>query len=269
MTQMTRTVTAHVTCQVNQPAEMVWSVAAAHGPVTSDEDLTMTSNGEPLVYDEIAADEGTRLHVVRGVPAGPFELTYKAVVEGHGPEAGFSTLHDIVYRRPSRYCDSDTLAAVATAEFGALEGKELVDAVSSWVGVQLAYVSGSSRPTDGAVQTFLQRQGVCRDFAHLVIALLRARNMPARLVSVYAPGLDPMDFHAVAEAYVDGAWHVVDATSLAPRQTMLRIATGADASDTAFLTVHSGLVELGMVEVTAVVDPELPADDATRLVRLS
>lgn len=104
---------------------------------------------------------------------------------------------------------------VAAAEFAGITGKPLLDAVSSWVGSQLSYVSGSSKPIDGAVDTYLSRQGVCRDYAHLVIALLRGLNVPARLAAVYAPGLDPMDFHAVAEAYVDGAWWVVDATALA------------------------------------------------------
>ena len=146
------------------------------------------------------------------------------------------------YRRPSRYCESDTPGPTARAEFGGLAGRELLAAVSSWVGSRLAYVPGASAPTDGAVQTLLDRQGVCRDYAHLVIALLRALDVPARLVSVYAPGLSPMDFHAVAEACVDGAWHVVDATTLAPRSTLLRIATGRDACDTAFLTSHGAAV---------------------------
>ena len=71
---------------------------------------------------------------------------------------------------------------------------------------------GSSDPIDGAVDTLLAGAGVCRDFAHLVVALLRAVNVPARVVSVYAPGLYPMDFHAVAEAFVEGQWRVVDGT---------------------------------------------------------
>lgn len=111
------------------------------------------------------------------------------------------------------------------------------------------------------------RQGVCRDFAHLCIALLRARGVPARLVSVYAPGLDPMDFHAVCEAYVDGRWCVVDSTALAPRSSLVRIATGRDAADTAFLSTIYGWAELTDVEVTATVDT-LPSDDLTHVVQL-
>ncbi|MEQ1736563.1 MAG: transglutaminase family protein, partial [Rhodoglobus sp.] len=132
---------------------------------------------------------------------------------------------------------------------------------------QERYMPGSSDSTDGAEQTLLARKGVCRDFAHLVIALLRARDVPARMVAVYAPGLTPMDFHAVAEAFVDGAWWVVDATRLAPRQSMLRIATGRDAADIAFLTNHWADLSLANMTVLAVVD-ELPQDDGTQLVQL-
>ena len=115
---------------------------------------------------------------------------------------------------------------MAHAEFGGIpDPRDLLAAVSSWVGTRLAYVPGSSRPTDGAVETLLQRQGVCRDYAHLVIALLRGLDVPARLTAVYAPGLEPMDFHAVAEAAIDGTWYAVDATLLAPRSSLLRICT--------------------------------------------
>ena len=136
------------------------------------------------------------------------------------------------------------------------------------MGTRLAYVPGSSLPTDGAARTLLARRGVCRDFAHLVVAMLRALDVPARVVAVYAPGLDPMDFHAVAEAHVEGDWHVVDATTLAPRGTLLRIATGRDASDTAFLSSYGGLVELHEIQVGAVADA-LPGDDLHALARLA
>lgn len=149
-----------------------------------------------------------------------------------------------------------------------LEGQDLLDGITSWVGQRVAYIPSSSRPTDGAVTTLLSREGVCRDFAHLVIALLRGCDTPARLVSVYAPGLDPMDFHAVVEAFVDGRWLVADATALAPRSSMVRIATGRDAADSAFLTSLAGEVRLDELEVMATVDGDLPRDDATVTVQL-
>jgi transglutaminase-like putative cysteine protease len=118
------------------------------------------------------------------------------------------------------------------------------------------------------VDTLLLRQGVCRDYAHLVIALLRALDIPARLAAVYAPGLEPMDFHAVAEALVGGQWRVVDATLLAPRASLIRIATGRDAADTAFMSTYGGAVELMDTEVTATIDGALPSDDVNALVSI-
>lgn len=102
-----------------------------------------------------------------------------------------------------------------------------------------------------------------------MIALLRASDVPARLVAVYAPGLSPMDFRAVAEALVDGRRQVVDATLLAPRSTLVRIATGRDAADTAFLSTYGANVWPQEQEIGAVVAGNLPTDDVQALVRLS
>ena len=127
---------------------------------------------------------------------------------------------------------------------------------------------GSSGPTDGATETLLGGAGVCRDYAHLVIALLRALRVPARLAAVYAPGCDPMDFHAVVEAFVEGGWYAVDATALAPRSSLVRIATGRDAVDTAFMTTVVGGSDLNWSTVTAVADHGLPGDDLDQLVAI-
>ncbi|SDS87855.1 Transglutaminase-like enzyme, putative cysteine protease [Nocardioides scoriae] len=263
----TRAVRSSVEMDIREEAELVWSVAVADGAGRSDEQLSLTVDGSPVAVREVAVADGGRLHVCTA-PVGRLRLDYRATVTSSAAPAEVDPVDDIVYRRPSRYAESDELGPTAWAEFRDLEGKELLDAVSSWVGTQLYYVSGSSRPTDGATQTFLARQGVCRDFAHLVIAMLRARNVPARLVSVYAPGLDPMDFHAVVEAAIDGRWYAVDATTLAPRGTLVRIATGRDASDTAFLTVQSGRADLVSMSVDATASPDLPGDDLTSLVAL-
>lgn len=265
---MRRTVSAHLESTVTGPTSIVLSVAVAAGLPVATEHLSITLDGAPMQYTELLEGDA-RLHLVEGIPSGQLVVDYAAEIEGQAPFAVPTQLDPIVYTRPSRYVDSDKLAPVAAATFIGLAGKDLLDAVSSWVGQQLAYVPGSSRPTDGAVNTYLMRQGVCRDFAHLVVAMLRALGVPARLVSVYAPGLAPMDFHAVAEALLDGQWRVVDATALAPRSTMARIATGRDASDTSFLTTLSGILTLDAMEVGAVVDPELPADDVDQLVSLA
>jgi hypothetical protein len=162
----------------------------------------------------------------------------------------------------------DTTIAVvaATSAMRGQAGGRVDEA--GWVDVNIAYVAGSSRPIDGAVATLLGREGVCRDFAHLTAALLRANNVAARVVSVYAPGLTPMDFHVVTEACIDGSWYVVDPTCLAPREAMVRIATGADASEVAFITTLRGVVELNYMSVSATTDDALPSDDVMRLARL-
>lgn len=262
---MQRTAFAHLELDAVAPAQLILSVAIA-GKATV-ETLTATQEGASLDAQEVLDQHGTRLHMLH-VKQGPVSIDYTVRLDGSLPLAESIAIDEVRYLRPSRYCESDTLGPIARAQFAGLTSADLLASVSSWVGQQLAYVPGSSGPTDGAVQTLLSRQGVCRDFAHLVIALLRALDVPARLVSVYAPGLDPMDFHAVAEAFVDGAWHVVDATTLAPRSTLMRIATGRDASDTAFLSTRGGAVQLRDLTVGAIADV-LPDDDITRYVQLA
>ena len=262
---MRRTVTAHLAVDVTEPALLALQVAVA-GPAPAEQ-LSVTSDGSPVVVREIDGGHGGRVHVL-DAPTGLLVIDYTATAEGSRevPHGGESDL--LEYRRPSRYCPSDKLLATAAAEFGDIgDDAKLVAAVTSWVGDRLTYTSGSSGPTDDAVDTLLLGAGVCRDYAHLVLSLLRARDVPARLAAVYAPGLDPMDFHAVVEAWVDGAWRLVDATALAPRASMLRISTGRDAADTAFLTTHCGAVTLTEMTVTATVD-ELPVEDRAAVVTL-
>lgn len=263
---MRRHVSSVITGTVTQQATMVLSVAVSSHADVTHESLEATVDGVEIPLRELTDVEGTRLHQLEA-PVGSFRCTYSAQVEGRSRPAEPAPIDAIVYARPSRYGESDTLAPTATAEFGHLADEDLLPAISSWVGTRLSYVPGSSQPTDGAVATLLAREGVCRDYAHLTLALLRARDIPARLVSVYAPGLHPMDFHAVTEALVDGRWVVVDATTLAPRSTLVRIATGRDAADTAFLTVTDGGFELDEVSVQATAD-ELPDDDVREQVSL-
>lgn len=266
MTGVKRTVSCHLELSVAGEAELIFSVAAARGVPLAAESLLITSNGTAVTPVELADDHGTRLHRLV-VTAGDVVLDYEATTAGFAEPAGGHDLDRLHYLRQSRYCESDTLAPTAVAEFAGLSGTELVSAVAQWVHDRIAYVSGASVGTDSALDTLLARRGVCRDFAHLCIALLRALGVPARMVSVYAPGLSPMEFHAVCEALVDDTWWVVDATQHAPRQSLLRIATGRDAADTAFLTSFGAEVELSAIEVTATAD-DFQLDDPSRLTRL-
>jgi transglutaminase-like putative cysteine protease len=264
-----QTVASHLECDVAEPVHLVLSVAAARGPHIEDESLIVTVDGRPLPLEEVDDDHGTRLHVVRQVPVGALIVDYAASLTATAAvKAAGAAVELVRYLRPSRYCESDRLSPLARAEFAGLTGTALVGAVADWVHANIGYVPGSSRPIDGAVATLLARQGVCRDFAHLTIAFLRACDVPARLASVYAPGLSPMDFHAVAEAFIDGRWHAIDATRHAPRSTMVRIATGRDAADTAFITSNDGILDLRWMEVVAYTDGDLPLDDHHTMIEL-
>jgi transglutaminase-like putative cysteine protease len=264
-----RHVSADLELEVHEPLELILQVAVPDTPgVSRRESLTITRDGEFLTATEVVVPGEGRAHVLRVAP-GRVLVAYQATVEGRAGAPEVTLADRLTYLRPSRYAESDQLIAVAHAEFAGISGApDLLAAVSSWVGTHLRYVPGSSGPTDGAVQTLLRRQGVCRDYAHLVVALLRALDVPARVAAVYAPGLEPMDFHAVAEALVDGCWRVADATLLAPRAGLVRIATGRDAADTAFLSVYGGAATLLRTEVMAVLDGELPDDDVTRLMTI-
>jgi transglutaminase-like putative cysteine protease len=264
---MKRTVAAHLELQLSAEADLILSIAVARPTSPSVETLTVTRGSQSFELDELVDRRGTRLHTAT-IGAGALTIDYRAEVDDLPAPGDVDPLDLIEYLRPSRYCQSDSLLPTARGEFAGLSGVVLLDAVTEWVAEHLSYVPGSSLPTDGATRTLMARQGVCRDYAHLVIALLRALDVPARMAAVYAPGLSPMDFHAVAEAYVAGAWHVVDATRLAPRESLIRIATGRDAADTAFLTNHRSDLELRRLEVLAIAD-ELPVDEPHMLVRLA
>jgi len=263
---MLRTVSSRLELDLAGRTDMVFSIAVANLASFKSEKASFVLDGRELDVTELTDRHGTRLHRIAEGP-GKLIVEYNATVEGRSEPAPIDDLDPVVYLRPSRYCESDSLLPTARSEFAGLIGHDLLSAVTLWVWSKLSYVPGSSLVTDGAARTLMARRGVCRDYAHLVIALLRALDVPARMAAVYAPGLSPMDFHAVAEAFVDGEWWVVDATRLAPRQSMLRISTGRDAADIAFLTNHWADLTLRKLEVLAIVD-ELPTDDGVQRLQL-
>jgi transglutaminase-like putative cysteine protease len=244
---------------VTEAAEIVLRIAAAD---PDSETLTVTAGGTPVDAVELAG----RQHYVR-VPAGPVRVDYTARVrQRHSDGAPVTEVERIEALRPSRYCPSDRLGGFASKEFGRGAHPGLI---AGWVFEHLAYTSGSSTATTDAIDTLLSGAGVCRDYAHLTATLCRALDIPARVAAVYAPGLSPMDFHLVVEAAVDGRWRVWDATRLAPRPTLIRIATGRDAADTALATTLSGGLAVTDLRITAVAPDDLPLDDHAALVGLA
>jgi transglutaminase-like putative cysteine protease len=170
----------------------------------------------------------------------------------------------IPFLLPSRFIPSDRLAAFAVREFGQLyPGYSRVTAICNWIYANIDYRRGSSNEQTTATESLLSRAGVCRDFAHLGIAFCRALNIPARFVSCYAYGLEPCDFHAVFEAYMDGRWWLFDATRQAHLDGLVRIGVGRDAAEVAFSSPY-GDYEPGAVNITIDrLDGLAPSSDRT------
>ncbi|WP_434812310.1 transglutaminase-like domain-containing protein [Microbacterium sp. bgisy189] len=256
---MQRILTAELDLELGSSVDLIFQIAAAQPAPIVREQLTFSTGDRVYTPTEIIDQSGSRLHRFFG-DAGLLQVRYEAAVEGQVAARATSDLEAISYLRPSRYCQSDEVFAQARRQFGGLQGHDLISAVSEFVTASTTYSPGLSQGTDSAVTTLMTGQGVCRDYAHLVIALLRAMDMPARYAACYAPGLRPMDFHAVAEAYLDGQWYVIDATRLSNRNGLVRIATGRDAADCAFLSYYGGGLSLRRMRVDAVVLPDDAAD---------
>ncbi|KAA9130046.1 transglutaminase-like domain-containing protein [Microbacterium caowuchunii] len=266
---MQRAVTAELDLDLGSAVDLIFQITAARSMPLTAEELTFRQGDHACTPTEIVDRSGTRLHRLTAGP-GPLEVRYRATLSGRADPAPTSELETIGYLRPSRYCQSDEVFAQARRQFRGLDGHDLIAAVSDYVATSVTYTPGLSLGTDSAVTTLASGQGVCRDYAHLVIALLRAMDVPARYTACFAPGLEPMDFHAVAEAYLDGSWYVIDATRLAPRTSLVRMATGRDAADCAFLSYHGGHVGLERMRVDAVtIDAAEAPDDHVALVRMA
>lgn len=183
-----------------------------------------------------------------------FRITYSAIVNARykiiDERADFNTvpvskLHaDVIpYIFPSRYCQSDKLQKLATKEFGKIENTYLqVLAINEWIFNNVEYISGSTNSGTSAIDTISERAGVCRDFAHLGIALCRALSIPARYFTGYAYKLYPPDFHACFEAYIGGEWFIFDPTKLVPLNGLIKIANGRDAADASVASIFGNVI---------------------------
>jgi transglutaminase-like putative cysteine protease len=221
------------------------------------------------VVPELATDPATdsrfmRLHAEPGLLVVAYEAT--VTIDHHRAEP--ETLQEVPVRclpldvmpyvYPSRYCQSDRLLKLASSEFGHLwPGYSRVLAIQHWVQQHVTFASNTSDSTTSAVDTVIDRVGVCRDFTHLMIALCRALNIPARIVTGTDfganPALGPPDFHAYAEVYLGDRWYLFDPSGTGIPMGFVRVGTGRDAADVAFATIFGGVQSKApMIQVRAV-----------------
>jgi transglutaminase-like putative cysteine protease len=201
----------------------------------------------------VETDPATRNRYLRvKALAGPLKVSYRATVDlshhlaqpGEIAEVPIARLPAQVlgYIYPSRYCQSDRLHKLAMREFGQRwQGYGRVQGIRDWVHERTTFSPNTSNSTTSALDTLLEQVGVCRDFAHLMIALCRAINIPARFTTGIDYGADsalgPTDFHAYVEAYLGDRWYIFDPSGTAIPMGLVRFGTGRDAADVAFATI--------------------------------
>lgn len=236
---------ANLSYDFSTPCEVLLMLEAAHGSGQNvhNETLRFSPLAEIVRIDDGLSGERRVVFTAHG----QVEIAYTAKVEVEQrvwdlQDAGRMAIRDLPsealpYLRASRYCPSDRFESFVEREFAALSGGAKVQAILDWIAAHIDYRSGVSDSTTTARDTFVDRAGVCRDFAHLAITLCRAADIPARAVSAYAWKLVPADLHAVAEVYLGGCWRLIDPTGMAPIDGLVRVATGRDAADIAFMTI--------------------------------
>ncbi len=240
------TVGCRLRYQVKAPIAFVFNVAVADSACQEITEEKLQTDPD-LAVEQVKLVAGSR-HMRLHAPVGEFTLHYRASgtrAPVQVSTAGLAEVSpaklplDIVhYVYPSRYCPSDRLLNFAAREFAAVQpGYVRVQAICDWIHANVEYAFGASDAHTAANDTLLGRRGVCRDFAHLGIALCRALNIPARFVTGYAQGLQPPDFHACFEAYLGQRWFLFDPTKLIPLDSIVRIGTGRDAADASFATI--------------------------------
>lgn len=232
---------------VTKPTSFLFNVAAARTEYQTISAETLQLN--PDIQFETSTMGMGDIQVYRlYVEPCDLQLQYRATVNLYPEfydtsgihEAWYSQLPNEVlpYLNPSRYCESDRLIHFALQLFGNTQpGFFRITAICDWINNNLDYQSGSTGESSAACDVLIQRVGVCRDYAHIAIALCRALCIPARYISGYAVAIQPPDFHGFFEAYLGSRWYLFDATRMAPVEGFVRIGTGRDAADAPFATI--------------------------------
>jgi transglutaminase-like putative cysteine protease len=241
----------------NSPGTLILNVHALRTP--NQTVVNESFDIAPYIkFEELVAEQGqNRLVRFEITQPANIKVTYKATVDNcyvitdhiHSKEILVSHLDKSIlpYLYPSRYCQSDKLYRLANNLFGHIQHSfEKVVSLTNWINKNVQYLSGYSNAQTSAYDTITQQAGVCRDFAHLGIALCRALTIPARYFTGYAYHLKPADFHACFEAYLGGEWVLFDATNLVPLNGLVKIATGRDAAETAIANIFGDIIFTSM-----------------------
>jgi transglutaminase-like putative cysteine protease len=255
---------------IGRPADFIFNIHAAptaRQTIVSESLSISQPVPSTITFDPILHHRLLRL---RANP-GPLQIAYQADVIIRAHEGNPQTITEmpiadlpmsvLPYLYPSRYCESDKLQQLANQTFGQLPpGYQRVEGIRKWVQERVRFASGSSEFTTSAIDTYQQQTGVCRDFAHLMIALCRALNIPARFCSGIdygaAPVLGPTDFHAYVEVLLGGRWYIFDPSGVAIPMGFVRIGTGRDAADISFATIFGDIESIPpVITIAAVNDP--------------
>jgi transglutaminase-like putative cysteine protease len=255
---------------IGQPADFVFNIHAAPTAqqTVRSEALSINQPVKSSIHNDPVFRH--RLLRLRAEP-GPLKVSYEAEVDilhhiGQPEKIAEMPIADLPtevlpYLYPSRYCESDKLQQLANQTFGHLPpGYRRVEGIRKWVQERTRFTSGSSNFTTSAIDTYQQQVGVCRDFAHLMIALCRALNIPARFCSGIDYGADPAfgptDFHAYVEVLLGGRWYIFDPSGMAVPMGFVRIGTGRDAADISFATIFGDIKsDVPVLKIEAINDP--------------
>jgi transglutaminase-like putative cysteine protease len=245
-------VSGSLTYEVKSSSTIILNIHAIHSKAQSI--LSESFTVEPYFKtEELTTWQSENRYIRMEVPeASTVNINYNALVDTSFKKTEGKLLDDVPimqlspsvlpYLSPSRYCQSDKLYRFANSRFGKIDNAfEKVLTLTNWIYDNVEYLSGSTNSETSAYDTVTEQAGVCRDFAHLGIALCRALSIPARYFTGYSYQLNPPDFHACFEAFLGNEWILFDATKLAPLNGMVKIATGRDAADTAIATTFGNV----------------------------
>ncbi|MDP2283967.1 MAG: transglutaminase family protein [Pseudohongiella sp.] len=254
----------------DRPCDFIFNIQPAFTERQCVFDETLTVSQPVPIHALVNDADGSRFLRLQA-NAGSLEVSYQGTVDINHFQEDPAVLREMLvadlpldalsYVYPSRYCQSDKLRALANYEFGHMApGYDRVLAIQRWVNNRTRFLTGSSGGATSALDTLVDHAGVCRDFAHLMIAICRALNMPARFVSGIDygadPSLGPTDFHAYVEVMLSGRWYLFDPSGVAPPMGLIRLGTGRDAADIPFVTVFGNVFsEAPRVIIDAITDP--------------